>query len=228
CLPVLSWEKILSGGRKWDEIEEVILALPSISTKQKQTIADECMHRGWKLKVMPSVGNWVNGISNMSQIRDVRIDDLLGRDEIHLSQRRIMEGLNNKTILVSGAAGSIGSEIVRQLLRFPVRQIIMLDQAESALYDLQQEIILRHLDAPFKPVLADITNYKQMHKVFETYKPQIVFNAAAYKHVPMMEEAPYEAIRVNIGGSKIMADLSVEFGVEKFLMVSTDKAVNPT
>lgn len=227
-LPVLSWEKILSGGRKWDEIEEVILALPSISTKQKQTIADECMRRGWKLKVMPSVGNWVNGISNMSQIRDVRIDDLLGRDEIHLSQRRIMEGLNNKTILVSGAAGSIGSEIVRQLLRFPVRQIIMLDQAESALYDLQQEIILRHFDAPFKPVLADITNYKQMHRVFETYKPQIVFNAAAYKHVPMMEEAPYEAIRVNIGGSKIMADLSVEFGVEKFLMVSTDKAVNPT
>ena len=108
-----------------------------------------------------------------------------------------MEGLDNKTIPFR-AAGSIGSEIVRQLLRFPVRQIIMLDQAESALYDLQQEIILRHDDAPFKPVLADITNQRMMRKVFETYKPHIVFNAAAYKHVPMMEESPYEAVRVNI------------------------------
>ncbi|MDI9537932.1 MAG: nucleoside-diphosphate sugar epimerase/dehydratase, partial [Bacteroidota bacterium] len=227
-LPVLSWEKLLKMEGKWDSIKVVILAVTDISTRQKQMIAEECMRREWKLKVMPSVGNWVNGISNTSQIRDVRIEDLLGRDEIHLNQRRIMEGLDNKTILVSGAAGSIGSEIVRQLLRFPVRQIIMLDQAESALYDLQQEIILRHDDAPFKPVLADITNQRMMRKVFETYKPHIVFNAAAYKHVPMMEESPYEAVRVNIGGTKILADLSVEFGVEKFVMVSTDKAVNPT
>ncbi|HHU00358.1 MAG TPA: polysaccharide biosynthesis protein, partial [Bacteroidales bacterium] len=227
-LPVLSWEKLLKMEGKWDSIKVVILAVTDISTRQKQVIAEECMRREWKLKVMPSVGNWVNGISNTSQIRDVRIEDLLGRDEIHLNQRRIMEGLDNKTILVSGAAGSIGSEIVRQLLRFPVRQIIMLDQAESALYDLQQEIILRHDDAPFKPVLADITNQRMMRKVFETYKPHIVFNAAAYKHVPMMEESPYEAVRVNIGGTKILADLSVEFGVEKFVMVSTDKAVNPT
>lgn len=227
-LPVLSWEKLLKQEGKWDSIKVVILAVTDISTRQKQMIAEECMRREWKLKVMPSVGNWVNGISNTSQIRDVRIEDLLGRDEIHLNQRRIMEGLDNKTILVSGAAGSIGSEIVRQLLRFPVRQIIMLDQAESALYDLQQEIILRHDDAPFKPVLADITNQRMMRKVFETYKPHIVFNAAAYKHVPMMEGSPYEAVRVNIGGTKILADLSVEFGVEKFVMVSTDKAVNPT
>jgi FlaA1/EpsC-like NDP-sugar epimerase len=227
-LPVLSWDSILKGGGKWDDIEEVVLAVTNISTKRKQSIADECMRRNWKLKVMPSVGNWVNGISNTGQIRDVRIEDLLGRDEIHLNQKQIMEGLDNKVILVSGAAGSIGSEIVRQLLRFSVRQIIMLDQAESALYDLEQEILLRHFDAPFKVVLADVTNYKRMRAVFEMYKPQIVFNAAAYKHVPMMEEAPYEAIRVNVGGTKILADLSVEFGAEKFVMVSTDKAVNPT
>src|SRR5690554_8122608 len=110
-----------------------------------------------------------------------------------------MEGLEGKTILVSGAAGSIGSEIVRQLLRFPVRQIVMLDQAESALYDLEQEIIIRHFDAPFKPVLADITHYRRMRQVFEQYRPQIVFNAAAYKHVPLMESSPYEAVRVNVG-----------------------------
>ncbi len=227
-LPVLSWDKLLEGGGKFSQVEEIILADINVSTSRKQTIADECIKRSWKLKVMPSVSNWVNGISNMGQIRDVRIEDLLGRDEIQLNQLQILEGLDNKTVLVSGAAGSIGSEIVRQLLRFPVRQIIMLDQAESALYDLQQEIVLKHFDAPFNLVLADITNAERMRKVFEEFRPHVVFNAAAYKHVPMMEDAPYEAIRVNVGGTKILADLSIEYEVEKFVMVSTDKAVNPT
>jgi FlaA1/EpsC-like NDP-sugar epimerase len=227
-LPVVSWDMLLADNNKFKDIEEVILALANVTVKHKQAIADECLKRNWKLKVMPSVGNWVNGISNLSQIRDVRIEDLLGRDEIQLNQKKILQGLENKTILVSGAAGSIGSEIVRQLLRFPIKKIILLDQAESALYDLQQEILLRHYDAPFQVVLADVTNKVRMTSVFKEYHPHIVFNAAAYKHVPLMEDAPYEAIRVNVGGAKLMADLSVEYGVEKFIMVSTDKAVNPT
>lgn len=228
-LPVVSWNKLLEdSSNRFNEVEEIILAITSVTVKHKQIIADECLRRGWKLKVMPSVGNWVNGISNRDQIRDVRIEDLLGRDEIQLNQKRILMGLENKTILVSGAAGSIGSEIVRQLLRFPVKKIILLDQAESALYDLQQEILLRHYDAPFQVVLADITNKYRMVKVFEQHRPHIVFNAAAYKHVPLMEDAPFEAIRVNVGGTRILADLSVQYGVEKFIMVSTDKAVNPT
>lgn len=227
-LPVISWEMLLDDNSKLKDIEEIILALSTVTVKHKQAIADECLKRGWKLKVMPSVGNWVNGISNRDQIRDVRIEDLLGRDEIQLNQKRISLGLENKTILVSGAAGSIGSEIVRQLLRFPVKKILLLDQAESALYDLQQEILLRHYDAPFQVILADITNKNRMINVFKDHRPHIVFNAAAYKHVPLMEDAPYEAIRVNVGGTKILADLSLEYGVEKFIMVSTDKAVNPT
>lgn len=227
-LPVVSWEMLIDDNSKFKGVQEVILALSNITIKHKQTIADECLKRGWKLKVMPSVGNWVNGISNLNQIRDVRIEDLLGRDEIQLNQKRILEGLENKTILVSGAAGSIGSEIVRQLLKFPIKKIILVDQSESALYDLQQEILLRHYDAPFQVVLADITNKLRMSDVFRIFSPQIVFNAAAYKHVPLMEDAPYEAIRVNVGGTKVLADLSVEYGVEKFVMVSTDKAVNPT
>jgi FlaA1/EpsC-like NDP-sugar epimerase len=227
-LPVLSWEMLLEDTGKFKDVEEIILALANVTVKHKQTIADECLKRDWKLKVMPSVGNWVNGISNRDQIRDVRIEDLLGRDEIQLNQKKILLGLENKTILVSGAAGSIGSEIVRQLLRFPIKKIILLDQAESALYDLQQEILLRHYDAPFNVVLADVTNKIRMANVFKEYQPHIVFNAAAYKHVPLMEDAPYEAIRVNVGGTKILADLSLEYGVEKFIMVSTDKAVNPT
>ncbi|WP_430934281.1 polysaccharide biosynthesis protein [Saccharicrinis sp. 156] len=226
-IPVVNWEKALQiGDAKQASI--VILAINNISVQRKHEIANACLDKGWKLQVMPSVGNWINGISNQKQIRDIRIEDILGREEIKLNQLQIMEGLEGKVIAVTGAAGSIGSEIVRQLLRFPVQKIVMIDIAESALYDLQQELILSHSDAPFDVILADVTNEQRMQEVFEKYRPQIVFNAAAYKHVPLMEEFPYEAIRVNIGGVKVLADLAVDYKVEKFVMISTDKAVNPT
>ncbi len=226
-IPVSSWSKVLKmGDRKG--INCVILAISNISTPQKYKIADECLKRNWQLKVMPSVGNWINGISNQGQIRNIRIEDLLGRDEIKLSQMKIMEGLEGKTLLISGAAGSIGSEIVRQVLKFPVKKVLMVDQAESALYELQQELLLSYYDAPFDVIIADITNVRRMEALFEKHKPDVVFNAAAYKHVPLMEKFPFEAIRVNIGGTKLLADLSIKHNVEKFVMVSTDKAVNPT
>ncbi|MDG5799811.1 nucleoside-diphosphate sugar epimerase/dehydratase [Marinilabiliaceae bacterium ANBcel2] len=227
-IPVVGWSKLIAPDSKFKDISEVVLAINDLDVKCKQKVVDECLRQGWKLKIMPSVGNWVNGVSNMRQIRDIRIEDLLGRDEIHLNQKEIMQGLQNRVVLVTGAAGSIGSEIVRQLLRFPLRKILLLDQSESALYDLQQELIMKYTDAPFDLILADVTNVLRMRKIFEEHGPDIVFNAAAYKHVPMMEDAPYEAVRVNIGGTKCIADLAVEFEVDKFVMVSTDKAVNPT
>lgn len=226
-IPVCSWKHVVATGRQ-KGIEEVILTISSVPIHKKQEIASTCLELGWKLKVMPSVENWVNGVSNTKQIREVRIEDLLGRDEIKLNLKNISNGLSGKTILVSGAAGSIGSEIVRQLLRFPVKKILLVDIAESALYDLQQELLLKHYDGPFEIVLADITNRFRMEQVFIKHRPEIVFNAAAYKHVPLMEENPFEAIRVNVGGTKMLADLSVKNGVQKFVMVSTDKAVNPS
>ena len=226
-VPVMSWEKALRFA-EGKSVEVVILAINHISVKRKHEITDACLDKGWKIKVMPSVGNWLNGISNQKQIRDIRIEDILGREEIRLNQLQIMTGLADKVIAVTGAAGSIGSEIVRQLLRFPVKKIVMIDIAESALYDLQQELLLTHDDAPFNVILADVTNEKRMEEVFKKHRPQIIFNAAAYKHVPLLEEFPYEAIRVNIGGVKVLADLALKYQVEKFVMVSTDKAVNPT
>ena len=226
-IPVMSWKKALETGVH-KGVEEIILAINSIPSKKKHEIANDCLDRKWKLKVMPSVGNWVNGISNKNQIRDIRIEDILGREEIKLNLLQIMEGLEGKTILVTGAAGSIGSEIVRQLLKFPVKKILLIDIAESPLYDLQQELLLSHYDVPFEIILADVTNEQRMDKVFEEHSPHIVFNAAAYKHVPLLERFPYEAIRVNIGATRVMANLAVKYQVEKFVMVSTDKAVNPT
>lgn len=224
---VMSWKKAIKIGKD-KQVKVIILAINNLSVARKYEISKACNDNSWKLMVMPSVRNWVNGISNQKQIRDIRIEDILGREEIRLNQVRIMEGLNGQVVLVTGAAGSIGSEIVRLLLRFSVKKIIMLDVAESVLYNLQQELLRSHSDGPFEVVLADITNKKRMEEVFEMYRPDIVFNAAAYKHVPLMEAFPYEAIRVNIGGAKILADLSVKYRVKKFVMISTDKAVNPT
>lgn len=226
-IPVVSWEKALNSADIKD-IEEIILAINNIDVQRKYDITDECLRRNWKLKVMPSVGNWVNGISNNRQIRDIRIEDILGREEIKLDQLKIMDGLEGKVVMVTGAAGSIGSEIVRQLLKFPVKKILLVDVAESPLYDLQQELLLSHYDIPFETILVSVTNEKRMEEVFLQFQPNLIFNAAAYKHVPLLEKFPYEAIRVNIGGTRILAKLAVKYGIEKFVMISTDKAVNPT
>lgn len=226
-IPVQSWEKAIKTGEARG-IKIIILAINNISVERKKEITSDCLAKGWKLKVMPSVGSWVNGISNQRQIRDIRIEDILGRKEIKLNLKRISTGLKGKVVMVTGAAGSIGSEIVRQLLRFPIKKILLVDIAESALYNLQQELLLSYYDVPLEIVLTDFTNKVRMQRVFKKHRPNIVYNAAAYKHVPLMEATPYEAIRVNIGGCKVVADLSVEYNVEKFVMVSTDKAVNPT
>ncbi len=229
-IPIYGLNKDCERIIRVKNIKEMVIAINKDRIKQarKREITDFCIKNKLVIKEIPEVSNWLNGELHPDQFRRVRIEDLLSRDTIKLDERRIQQGLKDATILVTGAAGSIGSEIVRQLLTFKTKKVILLDQAESGLYDLQNEINSKFRNADFELFLADVTNYYRMKQLFEKYHPDIIFNAAAYKHVPMMEENPYEAIRVNVGGVKNLADLAVEYGVHKFVMVSTDKAVNPT
>ena len=226
-IQVSSFQKALSLGLK-KGVSMVVLAIAKMKKEKIREITEICLENNWEVKVLPAFDDWINGKMPANSVRDIKIEDLLGRDEIQLNLERIRQSLTGKTILVSGAAGSIGSEIVRQLLKFPIGKLVLLDQAESPLYDLQQEINSKYKKASFELVIGDISNASRMRCVFEHFNPEIVFNAAAYKHVPLMEDNPYEALSVNVGGTRNLADLSIEFGVEKFVMISTDKAVNPT
>lgn len=233
---MLSGKTIYSEDEAFDKIlkskkvRQIIMTVGSgqISLSRKKALYDRCLKNGVVIREVPPIEDWVNGQFNSRQIRKIKIEDLLGREPIRLNQEKISHGLKGSVVLVTGAAGSIGSEIVRQLLSFDTGLVCLLDQAESALYDLQNELRVKFSEKKFEVVIASVADERHMRQVFETYRPQYVFNAAAYKHVPLMESFPYEAIRVNVGGTKLLADLSVEFGVKKFVMISTDKAVNPT
>jgi len=177
---------------------------------------------------VPPVSSWIGGELSYKQIRQVKIEDLLGREEIRLDEKDIQAQLFQKVILITGAAGSIGSELVRQVASYTPEKLILLDQAESPLYELQLEIEQAYGTNFAEVVIADVREEARMREIFKRHKPNVVYHAAAYKHVPMMEENPSEAIRTNVMGTKICVDLADEFKVEKFVMVSTDKAVNPT
>lgn len=223
--------KSSSHLEKWSnkkEIDSVIIAIKNPKPESKSQIIDLCLSLDIDLLTVPPLEQWMNGGFTSKQIKKVKIEDLLGRKEIQLSIDSITSFIQGKTILITGGAGSIGSEIARQVLNFNPQRLILLDQAESPLYDLSNELLEKHSNADFELLIADVSNEKRMRKAFAHFKPQIVFHAAAYKHVPMMEDNPSEAIKVNVNGSKILADLSDEFKVESFVMISTDKAVNPT
>lgn len=161
-------------------------------------------------------------------VREIRIEDLLGREEISINLGEIGLLLKDKTILVTGAAGSIGSEICRQLAHFPIKKLICLDAAETPMHDLRLELEEKYKELDFVPIIGDVRNPDRVDYVFRNWHPQVVFHAAAYKHVPLMEENPCEAVRTNVFGTRVIADAAVSYGVEKFVMISTDKAVNPT
>lgn len=209
-------------------IDEIIISNPDLPTESMQSMYDELSQFSVTLKMIPPVTEWLNGDFHARQIRPVKIEDLLGRSPIDDNNPDVHEFLKDKVVLITGAAGSIGSEISRQAIRYPVDTLVFVDQAESALYELQQECQSNgNISGKSVYVVADICDSLRMDVLFSEYKPDIIFHAAAYKHVPLMEENPYEAIRNNIGGTKIISDMAVRHSVKKFIMVSTDKAVNP-
>jgi FlaA1/EpsC-like NDP-sugar epimerase len=210
------------------EIELVIIAIQKISSQKKNEITDLCLENNVKVLTVPPVTNWINGELSFNQIKSIKIEDLLERDPIKLDDLAISAQLKNKVVLITGAAGSIGSELARQCANYSPKKIYLLDQAESPLHELELEFNEKFKDTAFEVVIADIRNVERLKHVFKSFEPQIVFHAAAYKHVPMMENNPSESIFTNILGTKNTADLANEFKVERFVFVSTDKAVNPT
>lgn len=213
---------------KYKDIDQLIIATNRISTERKNEIFDLCFKYKIKVLTVPHIKTWADGKLKVEQIKEIEIEQLLNREVIKLNSEIISKEITNKVVLVTGAAGSIGSEIVRQVMKFKPKNILVLDQAETPLYEIEYEINEKFPDISKEIIIASIVDSDRMEKVFECFKPEIVFHAAAYKHVPMMESHPCEAAKTNIFGTKNIADLSIKYGVKKFVMISTDKAVNPT
>lgn len=226
-LNVYSVDKIDDEFIKKYSVDEIIISIQSISYHRLLEISSNFLEKSVKVKIVPPVQQWIDGDLQASQIKDVKIEDLLGREPISFENPVLVDEYENKVILVSGAAGSIGSEIARNLCNFNFKKLILIDIAESDLYDIQQEFIQNNVKK-FEVIVADVGNHIRLDKILMDYKPDIIFHAAAYKHVPLMENNPHEAVRVNVGGTINIANLSVKHGVNKFVMISTDKAVNPT
>lgn len=212
-------------------ISEIIISIQNIKTNQLLNLSKSLEELPVKIKIIPPISKWIDGTYKSKQIKELKIEDLLGRESIKLDNPIINQNLQGKKVLITGAAGSIGSEIARQIAVMDIEQLILIDQAESALYDIQQTLknkISEEKQDKIHYIVSSVRDQKRMSSLFNKYRPQVVFHAAAYKHVPLMEKFPYEAINTNIYGTKIIADLANEFEAEKFVMVSTDKAVNPT
>lgn len=209
-------------------IEQLIIAIKNPDPGNRKKVVDFCLEHNVLALTVPPVQSWINGELSFKQIKKVKIEDLLGREPIRLDETNISSVLNNKTVLVTGAAGSIGSEIVRQIVKYEPKKIILLDQAESALYDFEMELISAGKNKNCEVAVGDVTQPDRMERLFTHFKPQVVFHAAAYKHVPLMEDNPTEAVNTNVYGTKVLVDLALKFSVERFVLVSTDKAVNPT
>ena len=229
-VPVFSFEQLDENYLSKTNITELIIAVPNLQPARKSAIIEACLALGLQVKSVPPITQWINGELSSAQIKTVSIEDLLNRAPIRLERTAAAREIYGKVVLVTGAAGSIGGEITRQVLQLNPSKLILIDQAETPMHDLELEIapIKKRFDIDVQMIMCDVTNLPKLTKLFEFYRPQIVYHAAAYKHVPMMERNPGEAVHVNIFGTKHLVDLSIVYEVEKFVFVSTDKAVNPT
>jgi FlaA1/EpsC-like NDP-sugar epimerase len=209
-------------------VDEVLIAMPSAGQRKARQVVEQCQGTNLRFRTVPGLPELIDGRVQVSQIREVDIEDLLGRDPVTLDTQAIGEYLHGRRVLITGAGGSIGSEMCRQIARFAPARLILLERAENNLFFIERELRKRHPELDIVPVVGDIADAARMEQVFGSCGPQTIFHAAAHKHVPMMEINPGEAVKNNIGGTKMLADVAVRHNVEKFVMISTDKAVNPT
>jgi FlaA1/EpsC-like NDP-sugar epimerase len=209
-------------------VDHLIIASQTMKTSRKQEIIEVCLTHNTKVLNVPPVSRWINGELSFKQIKKIKIEDLLERDEIKLDEAAISREIVGKRVLITGAAGSIGSEMVRQIARFNPLKLLLIDQAETPLYNLELELAEHFKNIDYEIIICDINHTFRMERVFQLFRPEVIYHAAAYKHVPMMENNPVEAVLSNIRGTKTLADLAVQYHAEKFVMISTDKAVNPT
>lgn len=232
-VPVMAADKAITADFvRRNRVSQLIIAIQRMDINHRNEVIEMGLDLNLQVKVVPPIDNWINGQLSAGQLRHVAIEELLERDPIRLDNENVAADIRDKIVMITGAAGSIGSEIVRQVIRYKPDRVILVDQAESALFDLQQEINsrehLRLLAGRVVYVVASVKDRLRMERLFRQYKPHIIYHAAAYKHVPLMEDHPYEAVMVNVFGTKVIADLALAYKVQKFVMVSTDKAVNPT
>ncbi|KJF25597.1 nucleoside-diphosphate sugar epimerase [Clostridium aceticum] len=210
------------------KIDEIIIAIPSAYRKEIREIVQECSRTKCKLKIVPEIYELLDGQVSIKKIRDVEIDDLLGRDPVKVDLAEISDYLSEKVVLVTGGGGSIGSELCRQIAGFQPKKLLILDIYENSVYDIQNELIRKHPNLNLEVLIASIRDKKRLEEIFSIHKPEVVFHAAAHKHVPLMEANPQEAIKNNVFGTKNLAECADEYGVKRFVLISTDKAVNPT
>lgn len=214
---------------KTHSIQEIIICIANINPKRKKEIINICKKTNLKIKTIPGIYEIIDGKVNVTKLRDVQIEDLLGRNQIEINLNDMHGIIKNKVVMVTGGGGSIGSELCRQIAKYEPKQLIILDIYENNAYDIQQELIRHyHKDLNLKVLIASIRDEEKMNTIFEKYKPEIVFHAAAHKHVPLMEDSPCEAVKNNVFGTLNVAKLSSKYKVKKFVLISTDKAVNPT
>jgi FlaA1/EpsC-like NDP-sugar epimerase len=222
--PLTKLEELYASSK----VDEVIIAIPSLDKKKKSAFVEKALAANVRVSNIPPVKQWIGGELSIRQIRDIRIEDLLGRDAIRLDSAAVSAQVRDKVVLVTGAAGSIGSELVRQLLAYNPKLVVILDQAETPVFLLENELTLAGFAGKFEVVMGDVRQLDRMRRMMQHFRPQIIYHAAAYKHVPLMESNPSEAMLANVLGTKIMADLAEECAAETFVLISTDKAVNPT
>lgn len=227
-IPVVGSPELLADDRCKIPLDEVVIAMPSASGKRLREITQCLRKRNLKFTTVPSMAQLTSGMVSVSRLRPVEIEDLLGREPIKLEEKNVQHYLHNKVVMVTGAGGSIGSELCRQIMPFKPKRLLLVDQSEVQLFQIEQELIEAGHAGAITPMVGDVVDELRMRQIFERTGPQIIFHAAAHKHVPMMESQPSEAIKNNTFGTARLSELALEFNVERFVMISTDKAINPT